>query len=96
MPSEPTATQGPETAAAWSAVVFEPQTMPDGTVIEVAAPEGAFPAGVRLSVQPVEAKTVLAAIREAAGGTDIQAGQVAAYDFQFSTGDGAGVEPLRP
>lgn len=77
------------------AVDFSPVFFDDGSSVIVSAPEGAFPEGVTMTVDPVMTDQLLDAVGQAAGISDLTEDQVAAYDFNFYAEDGAEIEPER-
>lgn len=70
------------------------ETMSDGTVICVEAPEGAFPDGIQLNLETKNALDYLEAIRKFTGDEELTADGWLAYDFDFYTDeDHHGIEP---
>ncbi|WP_194609479.1 right-handed parallel beta-helix repeat-containing protein [Clostridium vitabionis] len=67
------------------AVDFDPVVFGDGSRVVVSAPEGAFPAGVSLSVTRVMSDQILDALKTASGTDNLSEENAAAYDFDFYT-----------
>ncbi len=66
----------------YPAVVLE-AVADDGTSIKIDAPEGAFPEGIHVTVKAVKPDQILGALRTAADDPELDAEDVAAYDFDF-------------
>ena len=75
------------------AITFDRQTLPDGSYVDVTAPDGAFPEGTSLTVTLVDARTVIEKAEEATGIDTLTADNIAAYDFDFYRDDEHNLEP---
>jgi len=76
----------------YPSVDFGAVTFEDGVSVQVSAPEGAFPAGVGLSVNEVDADQILDALRNQPGNEDLTADGVKAFSFSFLV-DSVATEP---
>ena len=79
----------------YPAVDFDRISFSDGSSVQVSAPEGAFPEGVRLSASQVNSSEVIDVAKKASGDDTLTEANIAAYDFDFYLDDTHGIEPLK-